>query len=206
MGLYQRYVVPRLIDLSCSGKPVRKQREKIVPAAEGRVLEVGVGSGLNFPHYDPAKVERVFGLDPSGPLIEKAAGRATRSGLDVEFIPLRGEEIPLEDNSVDTVLVTYTLCTIDDLAAAFDQMRRVLVPNGKLLFCEHGRAPDSAVRKWQDRLNPVWRVIGGGCNLNRNIPKLIGDNGFRIDSMDVMYLPGTPKFTGYNFWGTARVS
>ena len=206
MGLYDRYVVPRLIDLSCSTKPVRKQREKIVPAAEGRVLEVGVGSGLNFPHYDQSKVDRIYGLDPSGPLVERAADRARSSGLDVEFIPLKGENIPLADSSIDTVLVTYTLCTIPDLAAAFGQMRRVLTPGGRLLFCEHGRAPDAGVQKWQDRLNPIWRVIGGGCNINRDIPRMIGGNGFRIDTLDVMYLPGTPRVTGYNYWGAARVA
>lgn len=203
MGLYGRFVLPRVINWSCGNRVIRRQREKIVPAAEGRVLEVGVGSGLNFPFYDPARVSRIFALDPSGPMVRRARHAAAETGIDVDFIQLAGEDIGLPDASVDTVLVTYTLCTIADLPSAFGQMRRVLAPGGRLLFCEHGAAPDQGVRRWQDRLNPVWRVIGGGCNLNRDIPALIAGNGFRIDRMEVMYLPKTARFVGYNFWGAA---
>jgi ubiquinone/menaquinone biosynthesis C-methylase UbiE len=206
MGLYERFLLPRVIEATCGNRVIARQRQKIVPAAEGRVLEVGVGSGLNFSYYDARKVTRIFALDPSGPMIERARDRAGKTGIDVEFLPLKGEEIPLDDGAVDTVLVTYTLCTIVDLASAFAQMRRVLSPGGRLLFCEHGAAPDASVRKWQNRLNPVWRRMGGGCNLNRVIPDLINSHGFQVEDMETMYLPKTWRFAGYNYWGSARTS
>ena len=206
MGVYERFVLPRVIEWSCGNRVIERQRQKIVPHARGRVLEVGVGSGLNFPFYDAAKVSHIFALDPSGPMVDRAQSRAGATGIDVEFLPLKGEAVPLEDGVVDTVLVTYTLCTIGDLAAAFGQMRRVLKPGGRLLFCEHGAAPDAGVRKWQNRLNPVWKRIGGGCNLNRDIPGLIREHGFEIASLETMYLPKTWRIAGYNFWGEAKAA
>lgn len=204
MGLYQRYCVPLLIDLSCGAKPVRKQREKVVPRAEGRVLEVGIGSGLNLPFYDAARVEMVFGLEPDPHIRRKAEKRAKSVPFSVEFLDLPGEEIPLEDKSVDTVLITYTLCTIPDWRLALQQMRRVLKPGGRMLFCEHSRAPDAGVARWQDRLNPLWRPLAGGCNLNRPMTDMITNTGWRIEGLETMYLPGTPKIFGYNVWGTAK--
>ncbi len=204
MGFYDRYILPKLINWSCSSKPVRKQRQKVVPLATGRVLEIGIGSGLNLPFYDADKVERVIGLDPAEPMLAQARRLSQSLPFEVEYLALQGEDIPLEAESVDTVLITYTLCTIDDALAALDGMRRVLKDSGRLVFCEHGKAPDEAVRRWQDRLNPLWTRLGGGCNLNRDIVALIETAGFCIDSLETMYLPGTPRFAGFNYWGTAR--
>ena len=205
MGLYAKHILPRLIDRACSAKPVARQREKVVPLAEGTVLEVGIGSGLNLPFYDAAKVEKVIGLDPAEEMLAMARTRAAAAAFPVEHLALAGETIPLEDKSVDTVLVTYTLCTIVDVAAALSGMRRVLKDSGRLIFCEHGLAPDAGVRRLQNIINPLWRRIGGGCNVNRDIPGLLAEGGFAIDSLDTMYLPGTPRFGGFNYWGMARV-
>ena len=203
MSFYDDRILPHLIDLACSTKPTRKQREKIVHLAEGDVLEIGFGSGLNLPYYDAGKVRRIFGLEPSAGMRRKAQPNVDASGLDVEFIDLPGEEIPLESQSVDTVLVTFTLCSIDDAVTALEGMRRVLKPDGKLLFCEHGAEPDENVRRWQDRLNSGWRRFSGGCNMNRDIPGLIADGGFRITSDERMYIPGV-KILSYNYWGIAK--
>ena len=181
-----------------------KQREKVVPRAHGTVLEIGIGTGLNLPYYDEAQVDRLVGLDPSEKSWELAGERAAHLDFDVEFIGLPGEEIPLEEDSMDTVLVTFALCTIPDPVTALKGMARVLRPGGSLVFCEHGRAPDEGVRRWQDRLNPVWGWFGGGCNLNRDIPALIEAAGFGIDNLESMYLPSTPRFAGFNYWGSAR--
>jgi ubiquinone/menaquinone biosynthesis C-methylase UbiE len=202
MGLYSRYILPRVIHFACGLKPNMRQREKVVPHARGRVLEVGIGSGLNLPFYDPANVSKVWGLDPASEMTRIAERAARPLPFEVEFIGLPGDEIPLEDSSVDTVVVTYTLCTIPDTAAALRQMSRVLRPGGELLFCEHGAAPDARVRRWQDRLNPLWKRLGGGCNLNRPIPALIEAGGFRIKSLDTMYIPGW-RPASFNYWGIA---
>ena len=202
MGLYERYVLPKMIDLACSSRPTRKQREKVVPRAEGEVLEVGMGSGLNLPFYDRAKVRKVWGLEPSAGMRKLA--RRNRGGADLalEMIDLPGEEIPLGTDSIDTVLLTYTLCTIPDALLALRGMRRVLRPGGRLLFCEHGLAPDPDVASWQNRINPAWRVVAGGCNLNRDIPALLGSAGFRILDEERMYVPGV-RALNYNYWGSA---
>jgi ubiquinone/menaquinone biosynthesis C-methylase UbiE len=191
-----------MINFACGMKPIRKQREKVVPLAEGRVLEIGMGSGLNIPYYDRDKVEFVWGLEPSEGMRRKARKNVRRAGFHVEWLDLPGEEIPLEDNSVDTILLTYTLCTIPDWRQALRQMRRVMKAGGTLVFCEHGEAPDASVRKWQERLNPAWKKISGGCHLNRPIPGYLEEGGFAIRQMKSMYLPG-PKVATYNYWGTA---
>jgi ubiquinone/menaquinone biosynthesis C-methylase UbiE len=203
MSFYDDRVLPHLIDLVCSTKPTRKQREKIVHLAEGDVLEIGFGSGLNLPYYDADKVRKIFGLEPSEGMRRKAQPNVDASGLDVEFIDLPGEAIPLDSQSIDTVLVTFSLCSIDDAVAALEGMRRVLKPGGKLLYCEHGAAPDRRVRRWQDRLNPGWKRVSGGCNMNREIPQLITSTGFRIATDERMYIPG-PKILSYNYWGVAQ--
>lgn len=203
MGFYDRHILPRFINCACGASPIMKQREKVVPRASGTVLEVGIGTGLNLPFYDSSRVERVIGLDPSEDSWRLAAERAAHLDFDLEFIGLPGEQIPLADDSVDTVLMTYALCTIPDPVTALRGMARVLRPGGRLIFCEHGMAPDTNVVKWQDRINPFWKKIAGGCNLNRNIPELLAAGGFRIDGMETLYLPGTPRFAGYNFWGSA---
>lgn len=202
MGFYSRYVLPRVVHFTCGLKPAMRQREKVVPLADGRVLEIGVGSGLNLPLYDPAKVKHVWGLDPSPEMWEMAKTQTKALDFDVEFLQAFAEEIPLEQGSIDTVLVTYTLCTIPDPVAALRDMRRVLRPGGTLVFCEHGIAPDESVQKWQGRMNPIWRRLGGGCHLNRPIPELLATGGFEVRSMETMYLPGW-RPASFNFWGTA---
>lgn len=202
MGFYENRILPHIIKLCCGIEPVQRQREKVVPSASGRVLEVGMGMGLNMPYYNRDKTDIIYGLEPNEKSRRMAACAIEQSGINVEMIGLDGQEIPLDNNAVDTIVLTYTLCTIPDAHKAVLEMRRVLKPGGKLLFSEHGKAPDAAVRKWQDRLNPMWKVIGGGCNLNRDIPELIRAGGFDIEDLDEMYLPG-PKFATYTYWGSA---
>jgi ubiquinone/menaquinone biosynthesis C-methylase UbiE len=203
MSFYEERILPRLINCTCGAKPIRKQREKIVHRAYGDVLEIGFGGGLNLPYYDRGKVRKVLGLEPSASMRRSAGAAIEASGIDVEFIDLPGEEIPLDDNAVDSVLVTYTLCTIPDAVAALRGMRRVLKPGGRMFFCEHGKAPDEDVYRWQNRVNGVWRRFSGGCNLNRDIPALIQEAGFTIEDDNRMYIPGI-RALSYNFWGAAR--
>ena len=203
MSFYEEHILPHFIGAACGAKPITKQREKIVPAAEGRVLEIGLGAGPNLRFYDPAKVSHVWGLEPSAGMRRKAQPSIATSPAPVELIDLPGEEIPLEDNAVDTVVLTYTLCSIPGAVQALEGMRRVLKPGGKLLFSEHGRAPDEAVLTWQTRIEPFWKVIGGGCHLTRDIPDLIRQGGFSIENLSTMYLPNSPKIAGFNYWGSA---
>ena len=205
MNIYERYILPHAINCACGTKPIRKQREKVVPLCEGRVLEIGMGSGLNLPYYDKDKVEFVWGLEPSEGMRVRAQKNNTNSDLEVKWLDLPSEEIPLEDDSVDSILLTYTLCTIPDWQKALEQMRRVLKPNGKLIFSEHGLAPDKKVQKWQNRLDKPWGVIAGGCHLNRDIPALIKQSGLVIKSLEERYIPG-PKFASYNYWGIAKIA
>lgn len=202
MSFYERYILPYVLDLACGIKPVRRQREKVVPLAHGRILEIGIGTGLNAAHYRRDKVEKIVGLDPALQMHRLARKRIAKAQLPVELVGLSAERIPAEDASFDTVLMTYTLCTIPDPLSALHEMRRVLKPGGRLIFCEHGRAPDESVRRWQDRLTPYWKPLAGGCNLNRDVPQLLKDAGFRCDDLQTLYLPG-PRPLTYNYWGTA---
>jgi len=202
MGLYSRYVLPKLVHFTCKSRPNMRQRQKLVPLARGRVLEIGSGTGLNLPFYPRDKVSKVWGLDPSREMNEMAAEVAKEVSIDVELMVAGAEDIPLESDSFDTVVVTYTLCTIPDSEPALREVARVLKPGGQLLFCEHGLAPDDSVRKWQDRANPIWRRLGGGCHLNRDIPDMIKRGGFTITGMDTMYIPGW-RPVSFNYWGTA---
>jgi len=206
MGLYQRYLLPRLVQCACSSPVVDRQRRKVVPQAQGEVLEVGFGSGLNLPHYRHEQVRRLWALEPSAEMRALAAARVAASGLPLQWLDLPGEALPLPDSSIDCVVMTYTLCTIPDAAAALAQIRRVLRPGGRLLFCEHGAAPDAEVRRWQDRLDGLWGKLAGGCHLNREMAPLIASAGFRFDELQQAYLPKTPRFAGYNTWGCARVA
>ena len=203
MSLYDKYILPSFLNCACGSKPINYQRQKVVPMAGGIILEVGIGSGLNIPFYDRAKVEKLIGLDPSPELNAMAQKMADQHDLEVEFLLSGAENIPLPDDHVDTVLVTYTMCTIPDALSANKEMLRVLKPGGRMIFCEHGLAPDAKVSKWQSRIDPFWGKIAGGCHLNRDIPELIRSSGFQIQTMDEMYLPSTPKFAGYNYWGIA---
>ena len=203
MGFYDRYILPLLLGTVMGAKPITYQRKKVVPRAEGRVLEIGFGAGHNLPFYDPTRVTHLWALEPSRELRARAAKRVAANTIPIEFLDLPGEEIPLEDESVDNVLITYTMCTIPDVTRALSQMRRVLKPGGRMIFCEHGKAPDAEVEKWQHRIEPTWKKISGGCHLARPIPSLITDSGFRMEDMETMYLPGTPRWSGFNYWGSA---
>jgi SAM-dependent methyltransferase len=202
MGFYTKYLLPKAVHFICGTNRIMRQRKKIVSLAKGRVLEVGIGSGLNLPFYDSARVEHVWGLDPSKELWVLAEKTAAQVKLHVEFIRGRAEAIPLNDRSADTVLVTYSLCSVRAILPALREMRRILKPDGRLIFCEHGAAPDAAVRQWQNRLNPIWKRIAGGCNLNLPVPHLLEQAGFKIWKMDSMYLPGWKPAT-FNYWGAA---
>jgi ubiquinone/menaquinone biosynthesis C-methylase UbiE len=206
MGLYQRYMLPRLVQCACGSPVIERQRRKVVPLAQGEVLEIGFGSGLNLPHYRREQVRTLWALEPSAEMRALARPRVAASGLPLQWLDLPGEALPLPDASIDCVVMTYTLCTIPDAAAALAQIRRVLRPGGRLLFCEHGAAPDAGVRRWQDRLDAVWGRFAGGCHLNREMAPLIASAGFRFDDLQSRYLPKTPRFAGYNTWGCARVA
>lgn len=199
---YERHLLPYLIDMACGIGPVQRQREKVVPLAHGRVLEIGIGTGLNLPHYDAARVDHIVGLDPGTEMHPLAQKRLEASGLSVELVGLSAERIPYDDATFDSVLVTFSLCTIPDPVASLREMRRVLKPQGRLIFCEHGRAPDASVARWQDRLTPVWSKFAGGCHLNRDIPALLDQAGFDCEDLQTMYLPG-PRPLTFNYWGTA---
>ena len=205
MSLYSKYILPKVLDFCCATKPIRKQREKVVPLCKGIVLEIGSGSGLNFPYYKTSKVKKIFALEPDKEMIELARQETKKSSIEITFLQEYAERISLKDNSVDTILLTYSLCTIPDPISALKEMKRVLRSNGCLVYCEHGMAPESSIRKWQNRLNPINSYFSGGCNLNRNISQLITESGFKIQKSETMYLPGTTKLVGYNYWGTAVI-
>tara|TARA_X000000368_G_C23057040_1_gene724449 strand:- start:5233 stop:5856 length:624 start_codon:yes stop_codon:yes gene_type:complete len=204
-GLYEKYLLPKMLDCCCSTKPINYQRNKVVPHAKGKILEIGIGSGINIPFYQKTQIEKLYGLDPSEELNHMALKVANKNGLDVEFLLSGAEEIKLPSNSIDTILVTYTLCTIPDLNSSMSEMKRVLKDDGNFLFCEHGIAPDQDVVKWQNRINPIWGKLFGGCSINRNIPNIIQNSGFKINKLNQMYLPSTPKIVGYNYWGHASL-
>jgi len=203
VGFYDRHVLPRVLDAACGMSVVTAQRRKVVPLAQGVVLEVGMGSGLNLSHYDQARVSRVIGLDPGEALLATARRRAAAGTLPVEFIPTGGEHIALDAASVDTVVVTYTLCTIPGVAQALEGMRRVLKPGGRLLFCEHGLAPDAGVAAWQRRVQPLWGRLAGGCHLTRDAGALLEGAGFAVHWIERAYARGAPRFAGWHFIGTA---
>lgn len=203
MGFYNRHILPRLLDKACGIGPITKQRAKVVPLAEGVVLEIGIGSGQNLPHYNPETVTRIIGVDPDDAIWKRSQKRREACSIDVERIGLSGEEIPLDKNKVDTVVVTYSLCTIPDPVKALREMTRILKPGGRLLFSEHGKAPDAAVAKWQSRIDPTWKKIAGGCHSGRDIPDLFKQADLHFETLEQMYIPG-PKVLSYNYWGTAR--
>ena len=204
MNLYNKYILPKFLNCACGSKPINYQRQKVVPLAKGKVLDIGIGSGLNIPFYNSEKIDKVIGIDPSHELIELAKELANDSKASIDFVIGSAESIPYPDNFFDTVLVTYTMCTIPNVAIANKEMWRVLKDDGRLIFCEHGLAPDKKISKWQNRIDPFWGKIAGGCHLNRDIQKLITDAGFSFESLDKMYIPSTPKFAGYNYWGVSK--
>lgn len=203
MGFYDRFLLPRVVHFVCGQNPAMRQRAKIVPLAEGKVVEIGIGSGLNLPYYDPTRVSHLWGVDPSREMWKLAEKTARDHHIEAEFIESGADDIPLDRHSADTVVITYTLCTVPNVNSALEEVRRVLKPGGNLLFCEHGEAPDEHVRRWQHRINPIWNRLGGGCNLNRPIPRLLQESGFVSNDMQTMYIPGW-KPACFNYWGSAR--
>lgn len=202
-SFYQRRILPKLLTCACSSPPVMKQRAKIVPLAAGKVLELGVGMGLNLSYYDGDKVESVTGVDPAPELraLAMAAPRDPRFELSVR--DGTAEALPFEDASFDCVVCTFTLCSVQTPPKALAEARRVLKPGGRFLYCEHGLAPDAGVARWQRRIEPVWKAIAGGCHLTRPITTAVEAAGFKVGRRDSMYIPGTPRFAGWSEWGEA---
>jgi ubiquinone/menaquinone biosynthesis C-methylase UbiE len=202
MGFYENRVLPHLVNLTMRNRHLIPYRERVISAADGRVLEIGVGSGMNLPFYPP-RVREIIGLEPAPRLLAMSRHAASRLSSPVKFIEGSAETIPLDDRSVDTVVVTWTLCTIPAVMQAIREMRRVLRPAGQLLFVEHGLAPDANIRKWQDWLTPVWKRIGGGCHLNRPIGKIVESGGFGITQLETGYMQG-PKPMAFLYEGRAE--
>lgn len=202
-GFYHRHVLPWLIDCACGLPAVERQRAKLVPLASGRVLEIGIGTGRNLRYYDSRKVESLLGLDPSLAWHRLARRRLAKLDVPVQPLALSAESIPLDDASVDCIVCTYTLCTIPDPQAALAEFRRVLKPDGRLLFSEHGLSPDPSVRRWQQRLEPLWKPLAGGCHLTRDTRELLEGAGFCLEQIDQRYLRG-PRPLTYNSRGIAR--
>jgi ubiquinone/menaquinone biosynthesis C-methylase UbiE len=194
MSFYNDRILPHVINFAMRNRELGPYRERVLSQAQGRVLEIGIGSGLNLPLYGQ-RVNTILGLDPSARLIAMAQGPANRSKIPVTLIAGSAQAMPIDRGSIDTVVTTWTLCSIPDAGAALQEMRRVLKPSGQLLFVEHGSAPDENVRKWQNRLTPVWKRIGGGCHLNRPIRALIEDAGFRMIRLDTGYAKGPRPMT-----------
>src|SRR5437016_685016 len=203
MPFYREHIYPHLVDVLGNPKPIAEIRQRIIPLAQGDVLEIGVGPGVNFPLYDATKVKKVFPLEPNPGMLRRADEQRRRTNLHVEFIDLPGERIPLADASVDSVVSTFTLCTIPGVVEALQGIGRVLKPGGKLIFFEHGLSPDPRVRRWQERSEPLFRWAFEGCHVTRDIPSLIRQGGFRIEQMDAGYLAPFPKSGSYCWWGMA---
>lgn len=203
-NLWEKYVVPKLITFACSQPAVMKDRSKIVPKASGKVLELGCGGGINLQFYDSERVEKLTGLDPSAELLDYTRNEARSRGIDMDIRDGIGEAMPFDDASFDTVLTTFTLCSVQDGKQVLSEMRRVLKPGGKILFLEHGRAPDKGPEKWQQRIEPVWKHIAGGCHLHRPVSKLFEAEGFQLAENSGHYAEKTPRWLGWMEFGEAR--
>ncbi|WP_332767142.1 class I SAM-dependent methyltransferase [Phenylobacterium sp.] len=202
-SFYERRILPRLLTCACASSPIMKQRAKIVPLASGRVLELGIGMGLNLALYDADKVESVAGVDPAAELRALALAAPRDPRLAVSVVEGTAEALPFPDASFDSVVCTFTLCSVQTPAMALAEARRVLKPGGGFLFCEHGLAPDSEVAKWQRRVEPIWKRLAGGCHLTRPVAGAIAASGFSIQNLETFYLPKTPRIAGWNEWGVA---
>lgn len=207
MGLWDRYAVPAIVSCACATKPVMRQRTKVVPLASGVVAEIGCGSGNNFALYEVDEVDRVLAIEPAAEMRRRARERAEGLPIESKLELLEGDAqaLPMENNSVDTVVLTFVLCTIPAAQEALAEARRILRPDGRVVFCEHGLAPDDGVARWQRRIEPVWKRLAGGCHLTRDVGALLRDAGFRTEGTQTRYMPKTPKFAGFVTWGQARV-
>ena len=203
MSFYHHYLYPRLIDLALSNRAYRKPRARTLAPSRGRILEIGFGTGINLQYY-PSTVQRIEAIDPDLDLDRYSQPRIESSRIDVDFHHLDAEHLPFEDEQFDTVVSTLTLCSIPDVAHALGEVRRVLKPGGQFLFLEHGLAPDAAIARWQDRLAPMWKPIGGGCHLNRPMRQLVAATGLTLDPVQTYYLHGIPRLFGYMTEGVAR--
>lgn len=201
MGWYANNILPKLIEAGCSQPLLMKLRAQYVPQAQGRVLEIGIGTGLNLSYYDKDSVE-LTGLDPAAELTGHAQARAEELQLPVNMLGVSGESIPAEDKTFDALVCTWTLCSIPNVTTALKEMHRVVKPGAKLYFIEHGASPDEKVARWQKRIEPVWKRIAGGCHLTRAADELIADAGFHITQMESEYLPG-PKIATFMTHGVA---
>jgi ubiquinone/menaquinone biosynthesis C-methylase UbiE len=203
MAFYRNHVYPEVVSVLGNPPPIQKIRERIIPLAHGTVLEIGVGPGVNFPHYDRTKVDKIFALEPNPGMVRRAEKLGRQSKLDIQFLDLPGERIPLPANSVDTVVSTFTLCTIPGVVDAIRGVGRILKPGGKFIFFEHGLSPDSGVRRWQKRTEPLFQWAFEGCHVTRDIPSLISEGGFKVEKIETGYLAPFPKCGSYCFWGVA---
>ena len=203
MPFYKDHIYPHLVSVLGDPKPIQQVRQRLIPLAKGDVLEIGVGPGVNFVHYDPVRVSRVYALEPNPGMIRLAEKHRRQTDLKIEFLDLPGERIPLEGRSVDTAVSTFTLCTIPGVVEAIRGIGRVLRPGGKFIFFEHGRSPDPRVQRWQKRSEPIPHWLFEGCHVTRDIPSLVTNGGFHIEQMETAYLAPFPKSWTYCFWGTA---
>jgi len=203
MAFYRDHVYPEVVRVLGNPPPIQKIRERIIPLAHGTVLEIGVGPGVNFPHYDRTKVDKIFALEPNPGMVRRAEKLGRQTKLDIQFLDLPGERIPLPANSADTVVSTFTLCTIPGVVDAIQGVGRVLKPGGKFIFFEHGLSPDSGVRRWQKRTEPLFQWAFEGCHVTRDIPTLISEGGFKVEEIETGYLAPFPKCGSYCFWGVA---
>lgn len=207
MGLrhwYEETVLPKMIGCACADPKIAALRQQVVPLAEGRVFEIGCGGGLNQPFYDAGKVTGYAGIDPNGALLDMARAAARARGWEADIREGKGEAIPFADESFDTVVSTYTLCSVDDQARALRELRRILRPGGRLLFLEHGRSPDPGPAKWQRRIEPLWKTLMGNCHLTRPVSEAVGESGFALHRAEHKYMEKMPKWAGFMEWGSAR--
>lgn len=202
--LYDAYVMPRMITLACGQKGIERRRREIIPLAEGRVFELGCGGGLNQLLYDRTKVTGFAGIDPHANLLDRARQQACARGWEHDIREGIGEDIPFPDSSFDTAVCTYTLCSVDDPGEVLSELRRILKPGGKLLFLEHGRAPDIGIARWQERIEPLWKPLAGGCHLTRSVGATLRGAGFEVEPFGQAYLARTPKVLGWMEWGVAH--
>lgn len=201
--LWDTHVLPRLVERACRSHVILDERRRSVPRASGHVLEVGVGSGLNLSLYDPLRVADVVGLDPSEPLLARARARQSDALVPVDLVLGVAEQLPFDAARFDCAVVTYTLCSVGDPAKALAEVRRVLRPQGRLIFIEHGLAPDAAPRRWQRRITPLWRRVGGNCHLDRNVTREVEQAGFIVGELRAAYAEGSPRWLSYTYEGTA---